>query len=48
MDYLHSGIGLNAYRAMGLGNNSGRYAEAFYVSTLAEYRRLYDTIRKVT
>jgi LmbE family N-acetylglucosaminyl deacetylase len=48
MDYLHSGIGLNAYRAMGLGNNSGRYAEAFYVSTLAEYRRLYATIRHVT
>ena len=40
MDYLHSSIGLNAYRAMGLGSHGGRFAEAFHALELADYRRL--------
>ena len=47
-DYLHSGVGLNAFRALGLGSHAGRFAEAFYSLPLAEYRRLYHAIRPVT
>lgn len=43
-DYAHTGLGLNAYRAIGLPGNGG-YAEAFYVSTIAEYRELYKRFR---
>jgi LmbE family N-acetylglucosaminyl deacetylase len=41
MDYLHSGLGLNAFRAMSLGSHAGRYAEAFHALPLADYLRLY-------
>jgi N-acetylglucosamine malate deacetylase 1 len=43
-DYLHSSSGLNAYRAMGLGSRSRRFAEAFHTLELADYRRLYGAI----
>jgi len=43
-DYLHSSIGLSAYRAMGLGSRSGRFAEAFHTLELADYRRLYGAV----
>jgi N-acetylglucosamine malate deacetylase 1 len=43
-DYLHSSIGLNAYRAMGLGGRPGRFAEAFHTLELADYRRLYGAV----
>jgi LmbE family N-acetylglucosaminyl deacetylase len=40
MDYLHSSIGLNAFRAVGLGSHGGRFAEAFHALELDDYRRL--------
>jgi LmbE family N-acetylglucosaminyl deacetylase len=46
-DYLHSSIGLNAYRAMGLGSRSGRFAEAFHALELADYRRLYGAVGRL-
>jgi LmbE family N-acetylglucosaminyl deacetylase len=45
VDYQHSGLGLNAFRAMGLGSPVGRFAEAFHAQQLADYRRLCDAIR---
>lgn len=41
-DYLHTCLGLNAYRAAGLLDPHGRYAEAFCVMTLAEYRAGFE------
>jgi LmbE family N-acetylglucosaminyl deacetylase len=40
MDYMHSGMGLNAYRAMSCGTPAARFAEAFHAAALADYRRL--------
>jgi LmbE family N-acetylglucosaminyl deacetylase len=42
-DYLHPSVGLNAYRAMGLGNTA-QYAEAFHALELSEYQRLHDAL----
>jgi hypothetical protein len=47
MDYLHSGLGLNAFRAMGLGSHSGQFAEAFHALELADYLRLYDAVGRL-
>jgi LmbE family N-acetylglucosaminyl deacetylase len=41
MDYIHGSLGLNAFRAMSLGNPPGRFAEAFHVQELTTYLRLY-------
>jgi LmbE family N-acetylglucosaminyl deacetylase len=46
-DYLHSCIGLNAYRAMALGSRSSRFAEAFHTLELADYRRLYGAVGRL-
>jgi N-acetylglucosamine malate deacetylase 1 len=40
-DYLHTGLGLNAYRSSALLDGSCRYAEAFLAVSLAEYLDLY-------
>jgi hypothetical protein len=40
-DYLHASVGLNAHRSAGLLDARNGYAEAFHVSSLAEYRELY-------
>ena len=40
VDYLHSGIGLNAYRSLTLGGEKCRFVEAFHALGLADYRRL--------
>jgi len=42
-DYLHSGIGLNAYRSMGSGMPA-RFVEAFFSQPLGEYLRLYAAV----
>ncbi len=42
-DYLHSGIGLNAYRSMGFGTPA-RFVEAFFSLPLSEYLRLYEAL----
>jgi len=41
MDYMHGGVGLNAYRSMSLGSDAGRFAEAFHSLDLPDYLRLY-------
>ena len=43
MDYLHSGLGLNAWRAMGFGRGV-RFAEAFHAAPLARYLQLYGSL----
>jgi len=40
-DYLHSSLGLNAWRAMGLGQGV-RFAEAFHAAPLEQYKQLYE------
>jgi LmbE family N-acetylglucosaminyl deacetylase len=44
-DYLHSSLGLNAYRSMSLAvSDGGRYVEAFHALHLTDYRRLHDAL----
>ena len=40
-DYLHACVGLNAHRSAGLLESRNGYAEAFHISSLAEYREHY-------
>jgi LmbE family N-acetylglucosaminyl deacetylase len=40
-DYLHACVGLNAHRSAGLLESRKGYAEAFHISSLAEYREHY-------
>jgi len=47
-DFLHLGLGLNAYRSSAIANGGARYAEAFYASSLADYRELYGAFRRST
>jgi hypothetical protein len=44
VDYLHTGIGLNAYRSLALGTDACRYVEAFHALALADYRRLHRAL----
>jgi LmbE family N-acetylglucosaminyl deacetylase len=44
-DYIHTCLGLNAYRSMALLSNRG-YAEAFFRSSLLEYRELFKYLAK--
>jgi len=44
MDYLHSGIGLSAYRSAAMGSHAGRFAEAFHAQRLADYRRFHRAV----
>ena len=44
MDYMHSGIGLSAYRSAAMGSHSGRFAEAFHTLRLADYRRFHRAV----
>lgn len=41
MDYIHTGIALNAYRSSAIGCKTARFVEAFFSLNLADYRRLY-------
>lgn len=41
VDYLHAGVGLNAYRSLALAGSGCRFVEAFHALTLTEYRRLH-------
>jgi LmbE family N-acetylglucosaminyl deacetylase len=40
-DYLHTALGLNAYRSSALLDAGCRYVEAFYAVSLREYLELY-------
>lgn len=44
-DYVHSTLGLNAYRSMALSASVGRFAEAFFMGPIALHRELYDSYR---
>jgi hypothetical protein len=44
MDYLHTGMGLNAYRSSAIGCKTARFVEAFFSLPLGEYRRLHRTL----
>jgi len=44
VDYEHSALGLNAFRAMTPGSHGSRFAEAFYAQPLADYRRLCEAV----
>jgi LmbE family N-acetylglucosaminyl deacetylase len=47
-DYLHASIGLNAHRSAGLINPpgfQGGYAEAFYATSLPQYREHFTAFR---
>jgi len=44
-DYLHTSLGLNAYRSAAFNRNYGQFAEAFCSVPLSEYRALYDAYR---
>jgi N-acetylglucosamine malate deacetylase 1 len=46
MDYIHTSIGLNAYRASAVGCKTARFVEAFYALPLAEYRRLHASVSR--
>lgn len=45
-DYLHTALGLNAYRSAALLRRGPAYAEAFLRTSLADHRRLYDAYRR--
>ena len=44
-NYMHSGLGLNAYRAAAFNDNYGSFAEAFCSVSLKEYRAMFDAYR---
>jgi LmbE family N-acetylglucosaminyl deacetylase len=46
MDYVHTGIGLNAYRASAIGCKAALFVEAFFSVPLADYRRLHRVLRR--
>jgi LmbE family N-acetylglucosaminyl deacetylase len=46
-DYIHSTMGLNAYRSIALlGSKNSHYVEAFFMAPLDEYRKLYQSYCK--
>lgn len=47
-DYMHSGLGLNAYRSAAFNGNYGRFAEAFCSVSLEQYRALFNAYRGTT
>jgi LmbE family N-acetylglucosaminyl deacetylase len=44
-DYMHTGLGLNAYRSAAFTGRYGRFAEAFCALPLAEYRAMFEAYR---
>lgn len=47
-DYVHTGLGLNAYRSAAFNENNARFAEAFCSVPLKEYRAMFDAYRAAT
>lgn len=45
MDYLHSAMGLNAYRSAAFPAHAARFAEAFCAMPLPAYRQMFDAYR---
>jgi N-acetylglucosamine malate deacetylase 1 len=46
MDYVHTGVGLNAYRSSAIGCKTARFVEAFFALPLADYRRLHRAVSR--
>jgi len=46
MDYVHTGIALNAYRSSAIGCKTARFVEAFYSLPFADYRRLHRVVSR--
>jgi LmbE family N-acetylglucosaminyl deacetylase len=46
MDYVHTGVGLNAYRSSAIGCKTALFVEAFYSVPLAEYRQLHRVLNR--
>lgn len=46
MDYVHTGIGLSAFRSSATGGKTARFVEAFHGLRLGEYRRLYRAVER--
>jgi LmbE family N-acetylglucosaminyl deacetylase len=46
MDYMHTGVGLNAYRSSAIGCKTAHFVEAFYSVPLAEYRQLHRVLNR--
>jgi LmbE family N-acetylglucosaminyl deacetylase len=44
MDYMHTGIGLNAFRSSAVGCTTAHFVEAFFALPLTDYRRLYRAV----
>jgi LmbE family N-acetylglucosaminyl deacetylase len=44
MDYVHTGVGLNAYRSSAIGCKTARFVEAFFSVPLPDYRRLHRVL----
>ena len=42
LDYIHTSLGLNAYRSGALLDHKSRYVEAFFMVSLESYRELYE------
>jgi LmbE family N-acetylglucosaminyl deacetylase len=42
LDYIHTSLGLNAYRSGALLNQKSRYVEAFFMASLRDYLDLYQ------
>jgi LmbE family N-acetylglucosaminyl deacetylase len=42
-NYVHTSLGLNAFRSCGLLDRDDRFTEAFFVASLADYRQLYQS-----
>lgn len=47
-DYMHTGLGLNAYRSAAFTGGYGRFAEAFCAVPLADYRAMFEAYRVVS
>jgi N-acetylglucosamine malate deacetylase 1 len=46
LDYVHTSLGLNAYRSGALLDHKSRYVEAFFMASLQDYRDLYSSFLK--
>jgi len=44
-NYIHTCLGLNAYRSSALLDNKDGFVEAFFMAPLEEYRRLYNSVQ---
>jgi LmbE family N-acetylglucosaminyl deacetylase len=46
MDYVHTGIGLSAFRSSATGGRTARFVEAFYGLRLEEFRRFHRAMKR--